>query len=261
MEKPVLYYAPPSFYSQIAYLALVEKGMAFGEEIVIPGPPNYGTYQPEYMTLNPGGTVPTLVANGEFYDDSRKIIDLLLELDEGQDLAPHNISRVEAVHWIDRAYGLSERELAYGRGKQGKLGAIVNKKRLAALVRLRAENADLAWAYTDKIADIEDFMQKAADNVHVAGVEAKFDTEMDALDAVLGQREFVAGGAYSMADVCWTVVVARQFMLKRARFDERKNLARWFGEMKRRPSYKRAEVMDKFRISVMWKMISSLWKK
>ncbi len=261
MGKAVLYYAPPSFYSQVAKLALVENGLEFDEKIVIPGPPNFGTYQPEYMRMNPQGTVPTLVFDGQIYDDSRKIVDLLMAAPSGTLLTPDDVSQAEIEHWIDRAYGLSERELAYGSGFQGKIGAHVNKKRLQTLIKLRVKNPDLDLIYLAKIEDIKDFIVKSQNPQHVAKVAENFDTEMDALDKTLEKRDFVAGSSYSMADVCWTIVIARQKMLGRAEFVRRVNVARWFVLMKGRPSYGRAEVMDKFKLSIMWKMISSLWKK
>ena len=60
-----LYHVPPSFYSQVARLVLTEKQIAYRAVAAVPGPPNFGTYRPWYMRLNPMGTVPTLVRGDE----------------------------------------------------------------------------------------------------------------------------------------------------------------------------------------------------
>ena len=65
MGEVILYHIPPSFYSQVARLALAEKGVAYTSRFLA-----MDMYQPWYMRLNPGGTVPTMVHDGKFVPDS-----------------------------------------------------------------------------------------------------------------------------------------------------------------------------------------------
>lgn len=75
MTVPILYYAPPSFYSQVAMLALVEKNLAFDKKSSFPGRQCF-----HLMRQNPGGTAPTLVTGDLVFDDSRKILEHVDEL-------------------------------------------------------------------------------------------------------------------------------------------------------------------------------------
>lgn len=258
MEPVTLYHVPPSFYSQIARLALVEAGIDYEEQIIIPGPPGFATYKPDYMRLNPGGTVPTLLVGSRVIDDSRKILEWIAGLPLEPPLVPEDeTAKAEMERWIERSYGLSERELAYGTGIFKHIGRFANGKRLKALKRFRVENPDMAAVYDAKIADIEDFMSKAQDVEHVRALVKRFDEAFDALDVRLGSREYIAGDAWSLADLCWTVTVARQLMLKKTPLAGRGNLVRWFEKMKKRPSYKAAGIMDHFSFAVVLKVLSS----
>ena len=257
MEQIKLYYAPPSFYSQIARLALAEAGIDHEEEIIIPGPPGFATYAPDYMKMNPGGTVPTLLVGSLVLDDSRKIMKWIAGPGSCGSLVPEEkAAQAEMERWIERAYRLSERELAYGTGIFKHIGRFANGKRLGALRRIRSENPDMAEVYDAKIADIEDFMRKAQDRDHVHALARKFEGEFEALDAHLGHSRHIAGETYSLADLCWTVTTARHKMLKKAPLSGRRNLARWFDAMKKRPSYKAAGVMDHFSFAVVVKMLA-----
>ena len=114
----VLYHVPPSFYSQLVRLGLAEKGVAHSQNIVAPGPPTYETYQPWYMRMNPMGTVPTLLIDGESIDDSRRILSVIDERFEGPPLLPTDeTQRAKVEHWVEEAYQVPERVLAYGTGK------------------------------------------------------------------------------------------------------------------------------------------------
>ena len=264
MEPVKLYHVAPSFYSQIARLALAEAGIDYEEQIIIPGPPGFATYKPDYMKLNPGGTVPTLLVGSRVLDDSRKILDWIAGLPLDPPLVPEDeTAKAEMERWIERSYGLSERELAYGTGIFKHIGRFANGKRLRALRRFRSEHPDMATIYDAKIADIEDFMSKAQDKDHVRALAKKFDDAFDALEAHLGRSAYayIVGEAWSLADLCWTVTVARQLMLKKSPLSGRDNLARWFDAMKKRPSYKAAGIMDHFSFAIVVKMLASEFSK
>ncbi len=259
MQPLTLYHVPPSFYSQIARLALVEAGLDFTEKIVIPGP-SFGpsTYAPNYMKLNRQGTVPTLLIGDQVLDDSRKIINWVAGLELQPALVPAaGEARAAMDDWIARSYALSERELAYGRGILKTLGRFGNRKRLKTLRRFKAQNPDMVAIYDAKIADIEDFMGKAGDERHVKALGARFDDEFTALDQLLADRDFIAGTGYSLADTCWTVGAARHQMLKSDPIPGRPNLARWFKQMKQRPSYQGAGIMDHFSFKPLGKILAA----
>ena len=70
--KPRLYQTPSSYYSMIARLALAEGGIAH-ERIFVDIHFRLGQQQPDYVRINPGMTVPTLVQADRILDQSRDI--------------------------------------------------------------------------------------------------------------------------------------------------------------------------------------------
>ncbi len=244
----VLYHAPPSFYSQIARLVLAEKGVEYERRFVVPGPPSFETYAPWYMRLNPGGTVPTLVVGDEVVCDSRAILHAVDAHFDGPVLTPgEQEARDEMERWIAKAYELPARVLAYGSKRVRRIGAWANEARRRVLVRRREKHADLRDAYDAKIADIDRFIANSQDEAYVAEVAARYDAALDELDAHLSDRDTICDEVYSLADVVWTVVVARQHMLGRAPLEHRPALARWYAQMKGRPSFRAADLWERFR--------------
>lgn len=256
MKKNMFYYAPPSFYSQIARLVLVEANVSFDEKVVIPGPPNFGTYAPDYMKINPGGTVPALVTAEEVYSDSRDIVDNIDQISGASSLWPQSeTARAHVNLWVSLAYSLSERELAYGTGVISVVGRFVNKMRLRRLKKLEMSNPDMAEIYREKQADIVDFVNKAGNVDHVAELKGRYGSALDQLESHLEGRILIDGENYCVADACWTVSVARQIMMGLNPLTNRPNIDRWYQEMKARPSFNTAEIIDKFRFSIMFNMV------
>lgn len=261
-QRPViLYYVPPSFYSQVARLGLEEKGVSYEGIVVAPGPPSFETYEPWYMRLNPMGTVPTLLVEGETIDDSRRILNATEDRFEGLRLVPSDQDgRAKVEFWVEEAYQVPERVLAYGSGHLKALGSKVNRGRLKALRKWRARLPEMAAVYDQKIADIEGFMGEAAD---ADGVDAAWRATREKLDRLNGElagNEFCCGDAYTLADVVWTVTVARQLLLGMDPFDGRPALLGWFERMRARPSFKRADVWTRFKPEVMLPVLLSKFK-
>lgn len=261
MQSLDFYYAPPSFYSQVAHLALVEAQYNFETIIVAPGPPHFSTYSPHYMSLNNGGTVPTLVVDDLVLDDSRKILDWISQQTQSSYLAPSDQENLKLLtRWVDLAYSLPERELAYGTGLIKYIGRIVNGKRLKTLKKLKKQHPNMADMYQAKIDDIHKFMLQAASPEHVQNLADRYDEAMDKLNENLSHNDMILGNEYSLADCCWTVSIARQSMLKREPLKNRPHLAAWFQKMQNRPSYKTAIIMDHFSFKPMIQMIRGDFK-
>lgn len=249
-ERIILYHMPPSFYSQVARLVLAEKKVDYTSYPAIAGPPIFETYQPWYIRLNPQGTIPTLVIDGEPIDDSRKILKVVDERFPGPSLTPNNDALTAEVEaWLDAGYALPERVLAYGGDRFRRLGAVANGARRRALVKQCRGNKELEDAYTAKIADIDSFMASAGDDAQVQEALNLYDSTLDKLDAHLSEVPYVSGPSYGLADVLWTVIVARQFMLGRQPLDNRAQVTEWYGRMKARPSFAQADVWEEFKPS------------
>lgn len=64
---------------------------------------------------------------------------------------------------------------------------------------------------------------------------------------MLAEKGADCSDAYTLADVVWTVVVAPQHMLGRSPLEDRPALARWYARMKARPSFREADLWERFR--------------
>lgn len=259
VTPPVLYHVPPSFYSQVARLVLAEAEVDYVGRYAVAGPPLYETYAPWYLELNPGGTVPTLVIGEEALDDSRLILhEVDARFAQGRLTPKDEALQAEVNEWLDRAYDLPERVFAYSSQKLRRVGARVNRGRRDALLRQKAQNPGLAEIYDAKIADIEDFMREASEDTVREELERRRTGALDELEASLAQCSFLVGDAYSLADLMWTVTIARQFMLGEDPLVGRPWLAQWYTGMKARPSFARADVWEKARPH---KMLPMVWDK
>lgn len=124
VSEVILYHAPPSFYSQIARIALAEKGVRWSSKWIVP----FENYEPWYMRLNPGGTVPTLVHDGHCVPDSFAISRYVDANFEGPPLIPDAESELaEMERWIGKLGDISVRELSYGNEKLAWIGVKVNR--------------------------------------------------------------------------------------------------------------------------------------
>ena len=253
-----MYYVPPSFYSQIVRLALAEKAVAHDTQFVIPGPPSFESYSAWYMRLNPNGTVPTLQHDGRTMSESRDILRYVDTRFGETRLWTERPDTGEVDTWIDRLYGIPVREMSYGSPRIRKLGKFINGKRLNNLHQRLVDEPELMAVYAAKIRDIEGFSHNALDEDHVAGVMDQVLDTLDLIDAAVTDRPFLAGDDYTMADLVWTVGVARLIMLGLSPLNERPALKDWYERMKLRPSFVEADVMEVIRPSLMLRV---LWAK
>jgi hypothetical protein len=122
--------------------------------------------------------------------------------------------------------------------------------------RLGRSHPELEGVYAAKRQDIEGLANAVGEDETVAEVRARIDGALDDLDGILRDRPYVAGSSYSLADVAWTVLVARCIMLGVAVLDGRPALERWYRAMKERPSFAIADVWERFRPQVLLKVMA-----
>ena len=252
-----LYNIPPSFYSQVARLALCEAGIEWQNRWIMAGPPSCENYEPWYMRINPNGTVPALVvgtkseisskSESHTLIDSFDIIRFAQDCSSNQPLCTSslNLACADVGDWVARYRTISLRVVSYGRLRR--LGTFMNRLRLNALRHhLKAcSDIQLKRAYEDKITDIESFMRDAADKECVRHEITQANGWLDQLDQLLGNQSYIAGAQYTLADLVWTVTVARFQMIGLDPLTNRPNLKGWFAAMRQRPSYDAASIWDR----------------
>lgn len=245
--KPRLYQTPSSYYSMIARLALAEGGIAC-ERVFVDIHFRLGQQQPDYVRINPGMTVPTLVLADRILVQSRDIAEYAL----GSTPDP------ETKGWVDLHYSYPIEELTFGGIlARNPLARIMIPRRLAAIRRQllahAAGNPDLASVYeararvfAERINAFEpDAVVKLSQRRRAEAIAF-----MDRLEQTLRDgRTVLVPPAYGVADVVWTVFLGRmEFAGLGDEIPKRPGLARYWSAMKARPSFAEADIWTKFHI-------------
>ncbi len=239
-DPPDLFHAPPSYYSQIARLALHEGNVAYTSH-PIDIHRRRQNMEPDYVRLNPNMTVPTLVLPGRTLIESRDIVELSLGVAEG-----------EAKTWVERHYSFLIDELTFGRlvswnpVARSMIPRTLGKNE-ARFRALAAEHPDLAEPYARRA---EVFAERV--RVFDPGKVAALWTErlgqardhLDALERALSDgRETLVPSGYGPADVVWTVFLARLRMIRLGdELARRPAVLRYAEAMFARPSFEAADV-------------------
>ena len=135
-------------------------------------------------------------------------------------------------------------------------------KRIAVLERHRDQNPDLAPIYQARIDDVRNWRDAIADREQVAALGDELGRLFGEFEAQLaGDQPFVVGDRYTLADVVWTVTVARAHMLRKTSALGPRTKA-WFSRMRERPSYAQADIWHRMRPSFLLGMIArSIFKR
>ena len=245
--RPRLYQTPSSYYSMIARLALAEGGIAY-ERIFIDIHFRMSQQQPDYVRINPGMTVPTLVLADRVLIESRDIAEFALG-------APPD---AETKSWVDLHYSYPIEELTFGGIlARNPLARIMIPKRLEAarrqLLAHAAANPDLAAVYqaraavfARRVATFEpDAVVKLSERRRIEAIGF-----MDRLEQTLRDgRAVLVPPAYGVADVVWTVFLGRmEFAGLGAEIPRRPALARYWAAMQARPGFSVADIWTKFHV-------------
>ncbi|XP_055357804.1 ganglioside-induced differentiation-associated protein 1-like isoform X2 [Paramacrobiotus metropolitanus] len=247
----VLYEFHPSYWSQMARLAFVEKDVPFARKSVdIFKAENY---QPDYVKINPACEVPAMLVNGKVVNGSQAIIDYLDEIKGAK-----QDTEVEALR--KRCCALPIGELSTGllwhptvvdqdfklpdpiKGAYQLLG-----NRPAVIKEMMEKHPELKEKYQEKLSRV------AADDhlkTDKAAVEAHFKTIenfLDDLDAQLGKNaargQWLFGNSFTNADIVVAVLLGRLELQGTAdrlfNATKRPNLARYYLALKARPSFQK----------------------
>jgi glutathione S-transferase len=244
-----LYHYGPSPFSARVRLALEEKGLAWESRII-----HLSTFEhvePWFLRINPKGLLPALQDGERTVYESLDILHYLEERYPNPSLLPQTgPERSEAERWIARAQAVPLEPLhaALANPAMVRSEQRVVPKVLRRIEQRAAENPDLAALY---LAKREAFQARGAVYENTWSRDKALDTldrELDALETTLTNRTWVAGERYSLADIVWTIALARFCLIgQRARLapKARPNLGRYFAALRARPSYKSADVWDR----------------
>jgi len=226
-----LYNTSVSTCSQKVRLALAEKGLAFKDRQV--SLKDNEQLTDWYLKLNPNGVVPTLVHDGRPVIDSSVINEYLDETFPEIPLLPRDPwARARARAWrqyIDEVPTHAIRIPSFNAFIVPQWG----KDKHWAAVRL--EKAPLRKSLYRRLEpegypkeDLDDAMEKLRQSV-------------ERMESSLKEGPWLAGDAYSLADISMTPNIVRLRDLERTDlWKDLPRVAEWFGRIQQRPSFGKA---------------------
>lgn len=259
----ILYSNDSSYYSMIARLVLSEKEVKY-EMRKIDIHIKMEQFTPSYIKIQPNMTVPTLVCDNVIIDDSHKILFFVNEHFSGIDLYP-TADAIAIKKSLDEHYKFSIEDLTMGNAMRkspvARFALGRGLKRASDRLRiLMTTNPDFKNICEQKLR-LEDERRRlilSSENNYVATYQQAVKL-CDMLEAELIQHEFAASNSYSLADVVWTVFIARLHMIK---FDslviERKHLNSYWQRMTMRYSYQKADLWTKMKPKMLIKIMFAL---
>ena len=191
-------------------------------------------HRPDYLALNPGGVVPTLVDDGRVVIESTVICEYLDDIFPEPPLRPADPHmRAHMRVWTKRL----DESIHFATG--------VISGSIAFRHQHLARPADELAAYIEGIPDPVRRERQRRQIEH--GVEAPqfsaaiatFETWLTDMEADLARHRWIAGDSYSLADAAYTPYGIRLGELRLwPMLDARPHIRDWFARIQARPSFK-----------------------
>jgi glutathione S-transferase len=231
----VLYHGMASTCSKKVRLALFEKGLTFESRLL--DLQKFEQHAPEYLALNPNGVVPTLVHDGEPIIESTVIIEYIDDAFPTVPLRPRDpLASARMRLWTkysdDVAYKavyaptwqiLSKRASA----------SFTEDKLKDVLARIPTKERRDRWEAVAKEGFTEAELGDAYDKMRQC---------LDRIESTLAEGPWLAGEAYSLADIAMIPFIDRIRNLRPEYMppDAYPRLSAWEGALRARPAFDRA---------------------
>ncbi len=246
-RKLLLYDFPGSICSQMARLALEEKGLNY-ERRTVDIMERAEQFEPWYTALNPKAVVPTLAIGDEIVTDTIRIVYRVDQDFDGPSLTSAGADGASAMDDMMRAimalhYGV----LLYAKRLDGDGTSSIGVNRGRFLRDQREKFPERAEILERRIAGNERLQAILADSSEVDRHIGEARDVVARIDEALGQTTFVSGDHYTLADTFATAALAR-FRLHG--FDvwwaggDNANVAEYYDRVRARPSWLAAAVVD-----------------
>lgn len=235
----ILYDNPLAFHPGKARLALTEAKVPFVRKVInlFDG----DSLKPEYLRVNPAGTVPSLadVGGKVLYTQSREIVEWANKQGGGP-LGGAGADASLVADWIDKIDKWDGNLYAAGNAPSAAklLGAITDFKIKFAEARAK-EHPDLADTYAKKVASMKAAAEEGRDAAKVAANLKQLEALLDDAEAQLAKTAHLAGVEYSMADVMMTPVIFRTGIPGQTKqlLSPRPKVSEYWNRLKARPSF------------------------
>lgn len=214
-------------------LALYEKGLKFEHKQLDPS--KFEHHADWYKKLNPRGQVPALDDNGRIITESTVICEYL------EDAHPTEVKLRPADHydvaqmriwtkWVDEYFCWCVSTIGWHRHVSKMVKDLSDEEFEIVVARVPIPEQQLKWRRAR-----EGFPQDLLDEEM-----RKIGVSIRKLDDHLADNEWLAGGVYSLADICnYSVANGIQFgFSEMANKDDTPHLLRWLDQIAERPAVK-----------------------
>ena len=243
MTDLLLYDFPSSICSQMARLAIVEKGLPFTRQ-AIDIMKTAEQFEPWYIALNPAAVVPTLKDGDEIITDTIRIVNHINQY-SGPDLTLGDEPTVQ--DWLRRIMALHYGVLLYSAHLDPDRTSPTMIKRAANLRKMAEERPELAEVMAKRIAGNTRLQATLKDADKVAEEFATSRQLVADMNTALARGQFLCGDNYSLADCFATAALARFRSHGFASWwegAENPNVGPYYANLKSRPSFSTAGVVD-----------------
>lgn len=231
----ILYHHNSSVCAAKIRVALAEKALDFESRLLrLDGDQFY----PDYLALNPNAVVPTLVHQGRAVIESNIILEYLEDAFPAPPLRPADLhSRAGARRWmakldgdggIHHAASVATYAIAYRHHLIAKAGG-TDREALLAAVNASMNPKSRSW--------LQNVVFQGIESADFRKALFRFDRLFADLETQLGSATWLAGEAYSVADVAFTPYLIRLDLLGLDHFWQARPATRnWYARLRGRES-------------------------
>jgi GST-like protein len=237
-EKPVLYHWEPNANSGKPMLALEEKGVAYDSVYI--DMLEFDQHSPDYLEINPMGTIPAMVHDGYLLNESTAIMEYVDARFDGPTLRPDDAGKRWKMRWwmkyCDQYYAPSASMVAWDMFTGP---AVRNKAPDELRARIEAiplKERRIAWTKAIYGKFSEEELAESRRRVMIAS--ALFEDN-------LRENDWVAGDEFSLADInAFNLVyilphMADTMRLPSVSVERTPHTMKWLQRMYQRPSIRR----------------------
>lgn len=234
----LLYHALASTCSQKVRLCLAEKGLAYQGRLL--NLRRFEQLEPWFLAINPAGCVPVLDDDGFVVTESTIINDYLEDRHPQGALRPADArgrARVAAwSRWIDDVTSPAIKLPSFEQNMRPFLATLPAAELEAVLARIPNPLTARNW---------REAAQQGIAPERLAQAHADLRQTLDRMESDLARSAWLAGDAYTLADVNMAPFVHRLTALAGYPLDERwPNVAGWYARLRARPAFGQAGFVE-----------------
>jgi len=244
MAEVTLYHWEPNANSGKPMLALAEKGVPYDSHYI--DMLKFDQHQPEYLAVNPQGTIPAMTHGDRVLTESTAIMEYVNDAFPGPDLMPADAQDRWRVRWwmkfMDQWLGPSFSMIGWCTFVGPSLAHKSEAEREAMIARIPLPERRAAW----RKAMFAEFSES-----ELAESRRRIAHGVKMLEDELGKREYVGSNQYSLADIN---IFNSTYMLPVGNADlcsaeATPNIWRWLKAVYRRPAVQQTWAMGSGRFT------------